>query len=242
MGKAKRLDECLIEQEIVISNEEAFVMVTEGRVFVNGQKAVSPAQIVSADAHVEVREGAKYVGRGALKLKSALEKFGIGVQGKICADIGAATGGFTQVLLEAGAKRVYAIDTARGKLALQLRDDPAVVVMEKTDVRDVKELPELLNYATIDVSLVSLRDILPHVSRFLLPEGEVIALFKPQYETRDPKALVRGVIKDRRIREKLLRDFMEWAGENGWEIKEWMESPIRGSEGNGEYLFYLKNQ
>ncbi|TSC78431.1 MAG: 23S rRNA (cytidine1920-2'-O)/16S rRNA (cytidine1409-2'-O)-methyltransferase [Parcubacteria group bacterium Gr01-1014_33] len=237
--KKKRLDVLLIEKKIVADKKETFILVTEGRVFLNGQKAISPAQMVGAEANVEVRENAKYVGRGAVKLEAALEKFRIDVNGKICADIGAATGGFTQALLERGAKTVYAVDTARGKLALKLREDPRIIVMEGTDIRHLEKLPELARYATIDVSLVSLQNVLAHVRRFLLPEGEVIALFKPQYETRDPKALVRGVIKDPRIREKLLHDFVEWAERNGWRIKEWMESPIRGSEGNTEYLLLL---
>ena len=238
--KKTRLDSLLITKGLVKDTHEAFIITTEGRVFINGQKAISPAQLVDPRTKIAVRDEKKYVGRGAYKLEAALDKFSIDVREKICADIGAATGGFTQVLLDRGAKKVYAIDTARGKLALKLRQNPRVVVMEETDVRHLEKLPELLGYATIDVSLISLRDILASISRFLLPEGGVVALFKPQYETRDPKVLVRGVIKDHQVRETLLSDFVTWAEERGWNLKNQMESPIRGSEGNVEYLLYLR--
>lgn len=235
----KRLDEFLIARRDAADKHAAFLMITEGRVFVNGQKAVSPAQIVGSDAKIEVREGRKYVGRGALKLAAAIQKFGLDVTGKICVDIGAATGGFTEVLLERGAKKVYAIDTARGKLAPKIREDPRVVVMENTDIRDLKELPEAVDCAVIDISLISLRGILPSVRRFLAEECIVVALFKPQYETRDPKLLRHGVVKDDATRKTLLKEFAEWTKANGWRILQLMESPIRGTEGNKEYLLYL---
>lgn len=237
--KKQRLDENLIKQELAGDKKDAFVIITEGRVFIDGQKAVSPAQLVAADAKIEVREEKQYVGRGAYKLEAALEKFGVDVLGKVCADIGAATGGFTEILLKHGAKKVYAIDTARGKLAPKLREDPRVVVMEGVDVRDLEKLPEVADCVTIDISLIALENILPHMRRFLKPQGDVIALFKPQYETRDPKILKHGVIKDSAAREKLFSDFIAWAREKGWTVKSWTESPIRGSEGNIEYLIYL---
>lgn len=237
----KRLDEILVARRDAADKHAAFLMITEGRVFVNGQKAVSPAQIVGFDAKIEVREGRKYVGRGALKLGAAIQKFGLDVTGKICADIGAATGGFTEVLFERGAKKVYAIDTARGKLAPKIREDPRVVVMENTDIRDLKELPEAVDCIVIDVSLISLRGILPSVRRFLAKDGIVVALFKPQYETRDPKLLRHGIVKDDAVRKKLLDDFTAWAEANGWHILQSMESPIRGTGGNKEYLLYLES-
>lgn len=235
-----RLDKFLIEQGAVKNKKEAFVLVTEGRVFIDGQKAISPAQPVKSDAKIEVRGGPLFVGRGAYKLESALQKFDINVKDKICVDVGAATGGFTEVLLKRGAKKVYAIDTARGKLALKLRENPRVVVMEGTDARGVEKLPEQADLVTIDVSLLSLRDTLPHLGRFLKKEGALVALFKPQYETRDPKILRHGVVRDESARDKLLKDFIKWSGENGWEVKDWTESPIRGAEGNAEYLLWLR--
>lgn len=248
--KKKRLDEILIAKGWVKDKNEAFVVVTEGRVFIEGQKAVSPAQLASPDMRIEVRAERKYVGRGAQKLAGALEKFHVDPENKVCADIGSATGGFTQVLLEAGAKKVYAIDTAKGKLALRIREDPRVVVMEETDVRDLESLPEPVEIVTIDVSLIPLQEILPAVRRFLSrplrkgrglsKEGVVIALFKPQYQTRDAKVLHHGVVKDAKERERLLDLFRQWGEERGWKVVNQMESPIRGSEGNVEYLLYLK--
>lgn len=215
-------------------------MVTEGRVFVNSQKAVSPAQEFFEDAKINVRKEKEYVGRGAEKLAGAMQEFRIQAEGKICADIGAATGGFTQVLLHHGAKKVYAIDTAKGKLALKLREDPRVVVMEGTDVRDCKELPEVPELVTIDVSLISLRNILPVVAKIMNQYGEVVALFKPQYEACDPKMLKHGVIVDESYREFLVKDFIAWGEACGWNVKQTIISPIRGTEGNVEYLIDLK--
>lgn len=238
--KKRRLDEMLIERKQAKGKREAFIVVTEGRVTIDGQKAVSPAQIASSDAVIEVSAADKYVGRGAEKLEAAMEKFGVLAEEKICADIGAATGGFTEVLLRRGAKKVYAIDTARGKLALKIRDDPRVVVMERADARDLKKLPDLIDLAVIDVSLISLRGILPSIGRLLTPNGAVVALFKPQYETRDPRILHHGIITEAESREKLLADFTDWLAEHKWSIIGRMQSPVTGAKGNVEYLFYLK--
>lgn len=238
MPKTRRLDDVLIQQGDSPDKHQAFILVTEGRVFVNGQKAISPAQTVSEDARIEVRGEKKWVGRGAEKLDAALSEFGVLVKGKTCADIGAATGGFTQVLLAHGAKKVYAIDTAAGKLHLKLRQDPLVVVMEQTDVRKIESLPEPIDFVVIDVSLIPLERILPHVRR-LAPKAEIIALFKPQYQTRDPAILKHGVVRDEHSREKLVSEFEQWLSEHGWIVREKTESPIRGDKGNKEYLFYL---
>jgi len=235
-----RLDKILFEKKLVKDRRAAFVVVTEGRVLVNGQKAISPAQLIQRDAVIDVRGDTKYVGRGAYKLEAALDEFKIDPAGKACADLGAATGGFTEVLLNRGAARVYAIDTARGKLALKLREDPRVAVMEGMDARDIDGLSELIDIAAIDVSLVSLRDMLPAARRLLRSDGMVIALFKPQYETRDPKILRHGVIRDGADREALVKEFRDWAVAHGWNIKGQIESPIRGSGGNIEYLLALR--
>lgn len=213
-------------------------MVTEGRVFVNGAKAISPAQEFFSDAEIKVRGEKKYVGRGAEKLAGAFETFKISAEGKVCADIGSATGGFTQVLLQHGAKKVYAIDTACGKLASKLREDPRVTVMEGMDVRDIEKLPDHPKLIAVDVSLVSLRSILPAVLRLMDENADVISLFKPQYETRDPKMLKHGIVIDDSYRESLFRDFIAWAKMGGWNITGTMVSPIRGSEGNIEYLLH----
>lgn len=229
----------LIEHKFASGKDEAFIIVTEGRVFVDGQKAVSPAQMVLPSAQIKVREIMPYVGRGAYKLEGALKSFDIKVDGLVCIDIGAATGGFTQVLLQRGARKVYAVDTAKGKLAPKLRDDQRVIVMEETDIRHLEGLPELVDIATIDISLIPLREILPYAKQLLKPDGFVVALFKPQYETRDATMLHHGIVKDDATREHLLNDFSLWLVDNRWRIDGKMESPIRGSEGNVEYLFKL---
>lgn len=237
--RGQRLDDYLLNTGLVNYKSEAFIVVTEGRVFIDGQKAISPAQLVKSNSKVEIKKRKDYVGRGAYKLEAALKKFDIDVSDKICADIGVATGGFTEVLLKQGAKKVYAIDTARGKLDLKLRENPRVIVMENTDVRDIEKLPESADFITIDVSLISLREILSAARHFLKKGGEAVSLFKPQYETRDPKILRHGIIIGDVARQKLLEDFLGWVQKNGWEVNDWMESPIRGSEGNVEYLVYL---
>ena|SRR3989344_1158717 len=236
--KKKRLDEILIERGIVKDKEEAFITVTEGSIFVGGQKAVSPAQMYLADAPLRVRERSPYVGRGGLKLAAAFESFGISVEGKICADIGAATGGFTDVMLQKGAAKVYAIDTGTGKLALKLREDPRVVVMEQINILYLESLPKPIEFASIDVSFTSLRLVLPALKKFLTSKAEVVALFKPQYEVNDAN-LRHGIVKSDSVREGALMEFVAWAASGGWGVNGSIESPIPGAKGNIEYLVHL---
>ena len=240
--KKKRLDEILIEKGFAKDTHAAFVLVTGGRVLVDGHRAVSPAEIITQRARIDMPQENGYVGRAAHKLAAALDAFAVDPAGKICADIGAATGGFSEVLLRRGAAQVYAIDTARGKLAYKIRQEPRVVVMEQTDVRDLKNLPDQIALAVIDVSLVPLASILGAVRRLIRPDAAVVALFKPQYETRDAAVLRHGVIRDPAEREKLLADFGEWARTHDWVIQGQVESPIRGNKGNAEYLFFLTNR
>ena len=288
----------MIKLGLTTDRKQAFALVTEGRVFVNGQKAVSPAQLVAADDRIEMRKEPSRVGRGGVKLEAALGHFGVAIAGTVCADIGAATGGFTEALLAHGAARVYAIDTGRGKLAEKLRRDPRVVVMEKTNVlalgdafgkrlqaparpaalakaprssrfqrdtmpadgafrsakapsvstrrleRSQRHPPsadggEEIDLVAIDVSFTSLRAVLPIVRGWLSKAGSVIALFKPQYELKDKMKLQHGIVRDDATRHALITDFRAWLTAHGWRERGMMESPIRGSEGNVEYLFYL---
>lgn len=241
--KKKRIDDMLIERGLAQNKHDAFIKVTEGTVFVDSKKAISPAEIAPAVSRIVIKKPQMYAGRGALKLAAALDAFAIRPKGKVCADIGTATGGFTHVLLLRGAERVYAIDTARGKLALSLRNDPRVVVMEKTDIRNVEELEDEVCLITIDVSLLSLREILPRVRRLLKKDRDVIALFKPQYEMRDPRFLIHGIIRDPAVREKLLNEFLAWlVASRDWTIAGHIVSPIRGSKGNVEFLLHLKSR
>lgn len=283
----KRLDDVLIRQGLARNARAAFVIVTEGRVFVNGQKTVSPSQLISNSDVVEVRPEREFVGRGAYKLDAALEAFGVEVAGKVCADIGAATGGFTEVLLKHGAAKVYAIDVGRGKLDLKLREDPRVVVMEETNVMalgsagaffdrlappsdgaslsarraspgkpghqagspgaGLKRHPagpahgeRKVDVVTIDVSFTPLRLVLPKIRAWLSERGSVVALFKPQYEIKDKSLLKHGIVEEPAVREQALANFRAWLREHNWQELGMIESPIRGSEGNMEYLFHLR--
>ena len=267
------------------NEREAFIVVTEGRVYVNGQKAISPGQIINDADVVEVRQAREYVGRGAYKLEAALREFHIDVVGAVCADVGAATGGFTEVLLKRGAAKVYAIDAGRGKLDLKLRQDPRVVVMEEKSVlalgdafgkrlqvparpaalakaprssrRGRDTLParrlersqshppsasggEEIDVVTIDLSFTSLRLVLPKIRAWLSEQGGVVALFKPQYEVEDKSLLEHGILRSDAARAGLVETFRAWLAEHGWRELGFMESPIRGSEGNVEYLFHLQ--
>ena len=234
-----RIDAILIERGFASTEKDAFLLVTEGRVFVNGQKAVSPAQMARFADAIEVHAAREFVGRGAYKLEAAVDKFGIDVRDKICADIGSATGGFAEVLLKHGAKKVYAIAAGRGKLDLKLREDPRVVVMEGVNILSIDALPEPVDLVTIDVSFTSLRLVLPKIRPWLLPQSAVIVLFKPQYEVGDKSLLKHGVVVDEAVRAKALADFRAWLGEHNWQERGFIESPIRGSKGNVEYLAYL---
>ena len=236
----QRIDETLFRAGAAADVRDAFVVVTEGRVFVNGQKAVSPGQLVGDADAIEVRALREFVGRGAYKLEAALKEFRIEVSDAVCADVGAATGGFTEVLLKAGAKKVYAIDAGRGKLDLKLRQDHRVIVREETNVLTMLPPAEAIDIVTIDVSFTSLRLVLPKITAWLSEKGLAIALFKPQYEIKDKSKLRHGIVKDADAREEAVRDFRAWFRENGWRELGFMESPIRGGEGNMEHLFYLK--
>lgn len=239
--KPQRLDEILTGRGLAEDSRSAFILVTAGRVFVDGQKAVSPAQPVGPEDHIEVRPEREFVGRGAYKLEAALLEFGVDVSGAVCADVGAATGGFTEVLLKHGAKKVYAIDAGRGKLDLKLREDPRVVVMEGVNVLTMAPPAEAVNLVTIDVSFTSLRIVLPNVRPWLFEQGKVAALFKPQYEIENKSKLKHGIVADDAVREKTVGDFRLWLQKHTWQELGFMESPIRGSEGNVEYLFYLRS-
>lgn len=238
--KKKRLDDILLERGIAGSKENAGNMILAGEVLVHGQKAIAPSQTFSGDSAIEIRPPSKYVGRGGEKLAHALNSFGIAVGNKTALDIGSATGGFVDVLLQNGAKKVYAVDTARGKLDLKLRTDPRVKVLEETNILNLNALPERADLISIDVSLTSLRTVFPILHRFLKEGGEVVALFKPQYEIEDKSALRHGVVKDDAAREKTFTDFLHWLKENGWHVLAKTQSPIRGSEGNIEYLIHTR--
>lgn len=238
--RKQRLDDVLIRHGLARDQREVFILVTGGRVFVNGQKAVSPAQPLAPGGHIEIREDPEFVSRAGNKLEAAVEKFKPPIQGSVCADIGAATGGFVEVLLKYGAKKVYAIDAGHGKLALKLREDPRVIVREGQNVLAMPRLDEPIDCITIDVSLTSLRLVLHRLRHWLGPRGAIIALFKPQYEVEDKRLLQHGILEDAGARGQTLQKFRTWLNDHAWQELGCMESPLRGSQGNVEYLLYLK--
>lgn len=238
----KRLDVLLVENGLCESRERAKTLIMSGDVYVNDQKSVKPGVLFKEDVKLEVRAPKmEFVSRGGYKLKKAMEEFSITLDGKVCMDIGASTGGFTDCMLQRGAKLVYAIDVGYGQLAWKLRNDERVVVMERTNIRGVE--PEMLSsvpdFCSIDVSFISLRLVLPVAAKLLSPEGEAVCLIKPQFEAGREKVGKKGVVRDPAVHLEVLNAFLQTAAENGFVVSGLSWSPIRGPEGNIEYLGYL---
>ncbi len=237
-----RLDTLVYQRELAESREKASRLILAGQVLVDGQVVDKAGRQVDESVDIEVRHGLPYVGRGGLKMAQALDAFGIDPAACVAADVGASTGGFTDCLLQRGASRVYAIDVGYGQLHWDLRQDPRVVVMERTNARYLEELPEPIDLVTIDVSFISLRLILPMVARWLKPEGDVVALVKPQFEAGADLVGRGGIVRDRETHRQVLRDLLGWASEEGWVVAGLVQSPITGAKGNIEFLVWLKRQ
>ena len=241
--KGKRLDQRLFELGLAESREKAKATIMSGIVYVNGQKSDKPGTQVSDDAEIVVRGNAcPYVSRGGFKLAKALEVFPVEPAGKVCIDCGASTGGFTDVLLKNGAAKVYAVDVGYGQLAWQLRQDSRVVVMERTNARALTPdmFPESMDLGVMDVSFISIRLILPALHGLLKPGGEVVCLIKPQFEAGRSDVGKKGVVRDKAVHERVLREMCEFFPTAGYTLMGLDYSPIRGPEGNIEYLAYLK--
>ena len=241
--KGKRLDQRLFELGLAESREKAKATIMSGIVYVNGQKSDKPGTQVSDDAEIVVRGNAcPYVSRGGFKLAKALEAFPVEPAGKVCIDCGASTGGFTDVLLKNGAAKVYAVDVGYGQLAWQLRQDSRVVVMERTNARALTPdmFPESMDLGVMDVSFISIRLILPALHGLLKPGGEVVCLIKPQFEAGKVDVGKKGVVRDKAVHERVLREMCEFFPTAGYTLLGLDYSPIRGPEGNIEYLAYLK--
>lgn len=242
MAEKLRLDVALVQQGLVESREKARALIMAGEVLVNDTPATKPGQQVAPDAQIRLRQGLAYVSRGGLKLEAALAAFALDPAGLVAADVGASTGGFTDCLLQHGAAHVYAIDVGYGQLAWQLRQDGRVTVLERTNVRHLESLPQgaLVDLAVVDVSFIGLRLVLPAVSRFLQPAGQVIALIKPQFEAGRQQVGKGGVVKDPEVHRQVLLDLLQWAQANGWEVAGLIRSPITGPKGNIEFLCLLR--
>lgn len=237
-----RLDVLLCERGLAQSRQRAQADIMGGCVYVNGQKAVKAGMPVAEEAQVEVRGRAiPYVSRGGLKLAKAMDCFSICLEGLVAADIGASTGGFSDCMLQNGAAKVYAVDTGYGKLDWKIRTDPRVVCLERTNARYLtcEQIPEALDFASVDVSFISLRLILPALRVVLGPEGRVVCLVKPQFEAGREKVGKRGVVRDPAVHLEVLEHFLEHAAQAGFTVLDMDYSPIKGPEGNIEYLGYL---
>jgi 23S rRNA (cytidine1920-2'-O)/16S rRNA (cytidine1409-2'-O)-methyltransferase len=236
-GGRKRLDVVLVERGLAETRERAHSLILSGAVSVDGAAATRPALSVGADAHVELEDrGPEYVSRGALKLVKALDCWAIDPDGKTVVDIGASTGGFTDVLLRRGARRVFAVDVGHGQLHYKLRNDPRVVVMERTNVRHLTELPEKLDLAVVDVSFISLRLALPGLFALLGHDVPVVALIKPQFEAGKQQVHKGGVVRNPAVHKQVLTDLLEWSHTQPWRITDLIVSPIKGPAGNVEFL------
>lgn len=236
----QRLDTLLVERGLVPTRAKARGLIMAGEVFVNGQRVDKAGTPIAPDADITLTEPLPYVGRGGYKLAAALDAFAIDPAGRVCADVGACTGGFTDVLLQRGAARVYAIDVGQGQLDWKLRQDERVVVMERTNARYVESLAEPVSLAVIDVSFISLRLILPAVARWLVPGGEVVALVKPQFEAGPEQVGKGGIVRDAAVHRQVLEDVLGWATAEGWTAAGLLRSPIQGAEGNVEFLVWLR--
>lgn len=252
----QRLDMVMVERELAESRSAAQRLVMAGQVRVNGEMPLKPSFLVSEDAQIEVDRGPMFVSRGGEKLKAALDSFAVNVREKVCADVGASTGGFTDCLLQHGARRVYAIDVGKGILHWKLRQDPKVVVMEGVNARYLETLPERIQIATIDASFISLKNLLPAVGGWLSdplsasphsdartdPEqNSIIALVKPQFEAgRAEAARGDGVIRDPLIHRKVLIEILGFAEQRGFRLKGLIRSPLLGPKGNVEFLAWLE--
>jgi 23S rRNA (cytidine1920-2'-O)/16S rRNA (cytidine1409-2'-O)-methyltransferase len=235
-----RLDELLVRRGLSQSRSQARQLLMAGQVLVEGQVVDKAGKQVPSDAVVEVKHSPPYVSRGGLKLEAALEAFGVDPSGRICADIGASTGGFTDCLLQRGAARVYAIDVGYGQLAWSLRTDPRVVVMERVNVRLLDGLPERIDLATIDVSFIGLRLVLPRVARLLVQSGQVIALIKPQFEVGREWVGKGGVVRDPQLHRAAIEQVLTAAVASGFNPAALARSPIQGPAGNVEFLAWLR--
>ena len=242
MGKRERLDKLLVQRRLVATREEGRSRILAAEVLVNDRPVSKAGSLVDSDAAIRLRgEPPSYVSRGGIKLEKALHEFRIDVEDKIVLDVGASTGGFTDCLLSHGARRDFAVDVGYGQLAWKLRKDPRVLLLEKRNIRylDAEELPEPPQLATIDVSFISLRLVLPKVRTLLAPEGEVLALIKPQFEVGKGKVGKGGVVRSREEHLRVIEEIKEAAAALKLKVKGVIESPLLGPKGNREFFIHL---
>ena len=239
----KRLDILVTERGLAESREKAKALIMAGDVYVDQQKADKPGDLYPEEAPIEVRgKGLKYVSRGGLKLEKAMAEFPISLSGLVCMDVGASTGGFTDCMLQNGAKKVYAIDVGYGQLAWSLRTDSRVVNLERTNARHLsqEQVPEPIDFFSVDVSFISLSLILPAVRPLLSENARAVCLIKPQFEAGREKVGKKGVVRDPAVHQEVIEKILSFALENGYSVLGLTFSPVKGPEGNIEYLAYLQ--
>ena len=240
----ERLDVLLVKKNLAESREKAKAVIMAGIVYVDDQKEDKAGSMFEETAKIEVRGSTlKYVSRGGLKLEKAMTHFGVTLDQKICMDVGASTGGFTDCMLQNGAVKVYSVDVGHGQLAWKIRNDPRVVCMEKTNIRYVtpEEIPDKIQFVSIDVSFISLTKVLGPVKALMEPDGQVVCLIKPQFEAGREKVGKKGVVRERSVHLEVIRMVAAFAGSIGFEALHLEFSPIKGPEGNIEYLLHLRN-
>lgn len=240
VGEKVRLDQALVAQGLVASRERAQAMVRAGLVLVNGEAADKPDRLVEPQVSLELRGSTGYVSRGGEKLSAALDVFGLSVLGRACLDVGASTGGFTDVLLQRGAASVIALDVGYGQLAWTLRQDSRVTVLERVNVRYLERLPSEADLAVIDVSFISLRLVLPAVRRLLVNSFDVVALVKPQFEVGRGAVGKGGIVRDVEQHRSVLANLADFARQSGYEVAGETSSPILGAKGNREFFLCLR--
>jgi 23S rRNA (cytidine1920-2'-O)/16S rRNA (cytidine1409-2'-O)-methyltransferase len=236
----RRLDQALVDRGLVASRQRAQAMVRAGLVRVGGAATDRPDQLVGEGEPIQIEDASSYVSRGGDKLAAALDAFGLDPRGRTCLDVGASTGGFTDVLLQRGASAVIAVDVGYGQLAWNLRQDPRVTVMERVNVRHLDRLPMPAELAVIDVSFISLRLVLPRVHDLLAPPGDVIALVKPQFEVGKGEVGKGGIVRDPEQRQRVVDDLAAFATEIGYEVVGSFPSPVHGAKGNQEIFLRLR--
>lgn len=242
MGNKERLDLLLVERRLVESREDGRRRIMAGEVFVDDRPATKAGLLIDPAAAIRLKPEARYVSRGGLKLEKALQEFDLKVTGKTVLDVGASTGGFTDCLLSHGAARVFAVDVGYGQLAWKIRNDPRVVVFEKTNIRyfDPERLPRAADLATIDASFISLKLILPQVRKLLVPDGDIIALIKPQFEVGKGKVGKGGVVRSQEEHARVIDEIQSAAVGFRCQPRRVIESPLLGPKGNKEFLIHLR--
>ena len=238
----ERLDVLLVSQGLAASREKAKAIIMSGNVLVNGQREDKAGTMIDVKAEITVKGGQlKYVSRGGLKLEKAMSHFDLTLEGKVCMDVGASTGGFTDCMLQNGAVKVYSVDVGHGQLDWKLRSDPRVVCMEKTNIRYVtqEQIEEPAAFVSIDVSFISLTKVLPPVRELMTEDGEIVCLIKPQFEAGREKVGKKGVVRDPKVHEEVIEKVIDFAATVGLESRELEFSPIKGPEGNIEYLLHI---